>query len=77
MSQFKQYEAGLSASQLAVCKLMGVTPEDFKKTLNGTQIEVGLSASQRAVCKQMGIAPEDFQKTLAAHRVWLTNQRSS
>jgi len=41
------------------------------------QYEVGLSASQRAVCKQMGIAPEDFQKTLAAHRVWLTNQRSS
>jgi phage I-like protein len=61
--------ARLTDPQLVVCKQMGVKPEDFAKTLRGTQT-YGLTNSQLAVCKGMGVKPEDFAKTLAAQAAY-------
>lgn len=57
----------LDKSAIAVCKQMGISQEDFKKTLatdSSSQRLAALSSSQMEVCKKMGVDHNDYLKTL-------------
>lgn len=67
-------ETELSAEDVAICKALGVDPDDFKQTLiddqkDNQQVALKSTTNQLdstalAVCKQMGIDTEDYLKTL-------------
>ena len=56
----------LTDEQIAICRQMGVAPEDYQKTLEaeGRQgiATANLSNIDLSICRQMGIDPKDYVK---------------
>ena len=63
----------LTETQIAVCRAMGVAPDDYARQLEkdqadkaaALQAQNGLSKEQLAVCRAMGIDPKDYLSTSA------------
>jgi hypothetical protein len=61
----------ISENELALCRQMGVAPEDYLKTresenvaqsLNRDQLNNQITSQELAICRQFGVSPKDYQK---------------
>lgn len=60
------YGAGaLDETALAVCRAMGVDPEDYARSVEAEAAQAdtfGLSEQELAVCRSLGVEPEDYAR---------------
>lgn len=68
--QTRPKNGGLSATELAVCREVGISPEAYREANQAvtpvgerSEANCGLSESELAVCRAAGVSPEAFRKS--------------